>query len=94
MNHKYAAGKPTLAAGETWPATIKLTGSQVIAPDGSVLANIPAGHSLGYSLSTDRSSYTVTVAGANSTEVASYSSAADRFSFRCAATDTDCAPTN
>jgi hypothetical protein len=94
MNQKYAAGKPTLVAGEAWPATIKLTGSQVIAPDGSVLANIPAGHSLGYSLSTDHSSYTVSVAGANTTEVASYSSAADRFSFKCAASATDCVPAN
>jgi hypothetical protein len=94
MNRKYASGKPTLGAGESWPATIKLTGSQVISPDGSVLATIPTGHSLGYSLSTDHSSYTVTVAGANSTEAASYSSAVDRFSFRCAATDTDCAQGN
>ncbi|HMH58243.1 MAG TPA: hypothetical protein VK537_03590, partial [Galbitalea sp.] len=94
MNRKYAAGKPALTAGESWPATIKLTGSQAIAPDGSVLTTIPTGHSFGYSLSTDHSSYTVTVTGANSTEVASYSSGVDRFSFRCAATDTDCVPTN
>jgi Protein of unknown function (DUF2510) len=92
LNQKYAAGKPTLTTGQSWPATLKLVGSEVIAPDGSVLATIPTGHPLGYALSIDHASYTVTVTGANPTEVASYYSDADQFSFRCASTDSDCVP--
>ncbi|HEX4401565.1 MAG TPA: DUF2510 domain-containing protein [Galbitalea sp.] len=93
MNQKYASGKPTLAAGQTWPTTIKPTGAQVTAADGSVIATMPTGDTVGYSLSADQKSYTITVAGANRTEVASYASGIDRFSFTCLATDTNCSPT-
>jgi hypothetical protein len=94
MNQKYASGKPSLAAGQAWPATIKLTGTQVTAPDGSVIATIPTGHNVGYSLSADQKSYTVTVTGTNATEVASYGSGIDRFSFKCLPTDANCVPTS
>ncbi|HEX3678796.1 MAG TPA: hypothetical protein VHU90_03665, partial [Galbitalea sp.] len=94
MNQKYASGKPSLVTGQTWPATITLTGTQVTAPDGTMIATIPTGDSVGYSLSADQKSYTITVTGANPTEAASYGSGIDRFSFRCASTDTNCVPTH
>jgi hypothetical protein len=93
MNQKYAAGKPALAAGQSWPASIKFTGTQVIAPDASVIASVPTGDTVGYALSADQKSYTVTVSGANPTEVASYGSGINRFSFTCAPTDINCVPT-
>jgi hypothetical protein len=93
MNQKYASGKPTLAAGQAWPATIKVTGTQVAAPDGSAIATIPSGDGVGYTLSADKKSYIITVNGTNSTELASYGSEADRFSFQCASADTKCVPT-
>ena len=93
LNQKYASGKPALAAGQTWPATITLSGTQVTAPDGSVIATVPTGDSVGYSLSANQKSYTITVSGANRTEAASYGSGIDRFSFKCASTDTSCVPT-
>jgi hypothetical protein len=93
LNQKYGAGKPALATGQDWPASLELTESQASTPDGSVLATIPGGHDLGYALSADKKSYTVTVTGPNPAEAATYNSEIDRFSFTCAATDANCVPT-
>jgi Protein of unknown function (DUF2510) len=93
LNQKYGAGKPALAAGQNWPTTLELTESQASTPDGAVLAAIPGGHNLGYALSADKKSYTVTVTGPNPAEAATYNSEVDRFSFICAAADTTCVPT-
>ena len=93
MNQKYASGNAELGAGQSWPASVRITPTQVIGADGSVLATIPAGHILGYSLSPDKKSYTFTVAGANRLEIANYTSGLDKFSFTCPPTDTNCVPT-
>jgi hypothetical protein len=92
MNQKYASGEATLGAGQSWPDSVKFTPTQVISADGSVLATIPPGHILSYSLSPDKKRYTFTVTGTNRSEIASYTSGLDRFSFTCAPTDPNCVP--
>jgi hypothetical protein len=92
MNQKYASGNASLGGGQSWPAAVKFTPTQVLADDGSVLATIPAGHILSYSLSPDKKRYTLTVTGANRSEIASYTSGLDKFSFTCAPADTNCVP--
>jgi hypothetical protein len=92
MNQTYAGGHAVLGAGQNWPLSVKITPTQVISADGTVLATIPAGHILSYSLSPDKKRYTFTVTGANRSEIASYTSGLDKFSFTCAPTDTNCVP--
>jgi Protein of unknown function (DUF2510) len=92
MNTTYAAGKASLAAGQSWPATLKLTTTQVIDLNGTVLVTVPAGHLLGYERSADKKSYTFRVTGVNPTQVAIYNSATDRFSFSCLDSDKTCVP--
>jgi hypothetical protein len=92
MNHTYADGKSSLAAGQSWPASVKFTATEVVAADGTVIATIPAGHVLGYTRSADGESYQFTVSATNPSEVAVYNSAANRFGFRCLASDTNCVP--
>jgi hypothetical protein len=94
MNTTYAGGNPSLGAGESWPARITFTPTTVLAADGkTVLATIPSGHLLSYKRSADSRSYQFSVAGTNSSEIASYNSATNRFSFSCASTDPNCVPT-
>jgi hypothetical protein len=93
MNRTYAGGNSRLAAGQSWPASLKFTATQVIATDGSVIATIPAGHVLGYKRSADAKSYQFTVTASNPTEVAVYNSGIDRFGFRCVPSDANCVPT-
>jgi len=93
MNTTYAAGKSSLSAGQSWPATLTLTATQVIDANGTVLVTVPVGHLLRYERSADKKSYTFHVTGANPTQIAIYNSATDRFSFSCLDTDKTCVPT-
>lgn len=93
MNRTYAGGNATLSAGQSWPASVQFTSTQVVASDGTVLGTIPAGHILGYKRAADGKSYQITVAATNPSEVAVYDSSSNRFSFRCLPTDTSCVPT-
>jgi Protein of unknown function (DUF2510) len=92
INRAYASGNSTLADGQSWPVLSKDSGSQVASQDGSLLVNLPKGQNFTYRLSTDKKSYTLTVAAGGLTESAIYYSATDLFSFNCQATDQNCVP--
>lgn len=92
LNRTYAAGNAKLSTGETWPASLKFSGGQIIAPSGTPLLSVAPDYVSSYKLSADGMSYTLTVSSGNLSEVAIYYSATDRFSFTCAPADTNCVP--
>jgi hypothetical protein len=92
INRTFAAGSSKLGAGQAWPQLVDLNGSQVKSTDGRLTVNLPQGQNFTYRLSSDKKSYTLTVAAGGLTEVAVYYSATDRFSFNCPVTDKDCVP--
>jgi hypothetical protein len=92
LNTTFAGGNSSLSAGQSWPASVQFTDTQVLGPDGTVLATIPAGHVLTYKLAANGKSYLLSVSGANPSQLSIYDSASNRFSYRCLATDTSCTP--
>lgn len=94
INRTFAGGASTLPAGKAWPASLRMSGSTVIAPSGAHLANLPKGETASYALSSDGKSYQLTVTGSNSSEVANYNSQLNAFSFTCSTGDSTCTPSN
>jgi hypothetical protein len=92
INTTYAGGHSSLGSGQHWPTAVKFTSTQVLGADGTVLATVPAGHLFSYTLASGGKSYKFTVTGTNATEIATYDSGTDRFSFTCLSTDTNCVP--
>jgi hypothetical protein len=94
INRMYASGKATLAPDGAWPASVSMSGSTVVSSTGSRIATLPAGETATYALSADKSSYRLTVAAQNPSELATYSSGLNAFSFSCTTKDTNCTPAN
>ena len=92
LNRAYASGNSTLGDGQTWPTSLKFADGQVIAPSGTPLATVQTGYAVTYKLSTDLSSYSLSVTSGDRTETAIYYSATNNFSFTCPPTAINCAP--
>ena len=92
LNESYASGHSTLAAGQSWPQSLRFTNTQVLSDSGKPLATIAQGHYFSYALSADKKSYTFSVTTAAHIESATYDSATNRFTFTCPSTDTTCVP--
>jgi hypothetical protein len=92
LNQNYAAGSSTLQVGQAWPQSLKFSGTQVLAADGTPLATVPGGHFFSYTLAPDGKSYTFIVTSGSRTDRAIYNSATNNFTFACPAADTTCVP--
>jgi hypothetical protein len=94
INRAFAGGEATLKSGQTWPTSLRMSGSTVLTPSGTALVTLPAGLVATYQLSTDGTSYHIAVHGSNLVELATYDSGVNGFSWSCLANDTSCVPTN
>jgi hypothetical protein len=94
LNRMYASGKATLAPGHAWPASLRMSGSVVLASNGARVAALPVGLTATYVLSADKSSYRLSVTGKNIAELATYGSGVNGFSWSCPANDRTCTPSN
>jgi hypothetical protein len=94
LNRMYASGNAKLPAGDVWPASLRMSGSIVLASNGARVATLPAGLTATYVLSADKSSYRLAVTGKNTAESATYSSGLNGFSWSCPASETTCTPSN
>ncbi len=92
LNRTYASGNSTVGSGQTWPASLTFTDTQVIDPSGTPLVTVAPGYAFTYKLSTDKSGYSLSATSDDHTEFAIYYSATDNFSFNCPLTDTNCVP--
>ena len=94
LNRTYAHGNASLSGTQAWPASLSMKGNTVIAPNGHAIAKLPAGLVANYQLSADHASYRIAVTVPGSSELATYSSSANGFSWSCLASDTTCVPAN
>jgi hypothetical protein len=92
INRSYAAGSAALKSGQAWPASLRMQGSAVIAPNGHVLAVLPVGLTANYQLSADQAGYHLAVSSAHASELATYSSSSNGFSWSCLRSDANCTP--
>jgi hypothetical protein len=92
LNRTFASGNSTLGAGQTWPASLQFTDTQVIAPSGAPLLTVAAGHTFTYKPSADHSGYSLSATGGDGTEFALYYSDTNSFSFSCPLSATNCVP--
>jgi hypothetical protein len=94
INRMYASGKATLPPGAAWPASVTMKGTVVESSTGARIATLTVGETATYTVSADKSSYKLTIASQNPSELATYSSGLNAFSFSCTAADTNCTPSN
>ena len=92
INRTYASGNSKLGDHQSWPQLTKDAGSTVSSTDGLLNVKLPSRQNFTYRLSSDKKSYTLTVAAGGLTEVAIYYSATDLFTFNCPLADKNCVP--
>jgi hypothetical protein len=92
LNRTFAGGNSTLSAGQAWPTSLKFTATEILAPSGTPIATVAAGHFFTYAVSRDGSSYTFTVTSGNHDATAIYYSATNKFGFTCLPSASGCTP--
>jgi hypothetical protein len=93
INNTFAAGSTKLAPGQAWPALLSVSGTSVVAPNGTTVATLPDGMSINYKLVDNKTGYEIAVSSGDLTEIAIYDSTRNVYGFQCATNDPDCVPT-
>jgi hypothetical protein len=85
-------GGTTLAAGDTWPASLVVTSAnKIMTPDGTYLGMLPSGVTLVYN-ATAGGNFQMQMHGADASEVSIYNSSTNTYTVSCSAGDKTCTP--